>query len=70
MSLFKSTIDSVIADIKGKVDKLHVLAEAHALEAEAQAAVVAKAQAAAAFARQEEARAKAIAGKFLALISL
>ncbi|HWX29572.1 MAG TPA: hypothetical protein VNZ53_19270 [Steroidobacteraceae bacterium] len=68
MGLFKTTIDSIISDIKSKIEKLHLVAELHADAAKVQAEVEAAAAAARTFAENEYARAKAIAAKFEALI--
>ena len=69
MGLFSGlTIDSIIADITAKIEKLHLVAEVHAEAAKVQAEVEVAAGRARAFAESEYGRAKAIAAKFEALI--
>lgn len=68
MSFFKQSIDGIVADITSKITKLHVVAEAHKLEAEAHDAVIAERVQLALFFRKEADRAKAIALKLEALI--
>jgi cell division protein FtsB len=71
MGLFKSlTIDGLIADIKAKIEGLHVVAEAHAAFANLKAEEEKLAAEARKFAEDEYARAKAIAAKFSALIEV
>lgn len=67
--IVKTDIDSIIQDIVLKVENLHVVAEAHAVEQKAQQAVIAEAQKAEAFAAKEYARAKAIAERLTALVN-
>jgi hypothetical protein len=69
MGLFKNTVDSIIADISAKIEKLSVVAEAHALAAQLHRDVIDERQKLVNFANQEEARARSIAAKFKALIS-
>jgi hypothetical protein len=69
MNWFKTTIDDVVADIDRKVTQLGVIAEAKKLEAEAHDEVVKVRTELGAFARAEEARIKAIAAEFKALIA-
>lgn len=68
-SFFVSSVDGLVADIETRVAKLHVVADLHKAEAELQQKVIAEKQALVAFAQKEEARARAIAAKFKALIS-
>lgn len=71
MGFFKTlTIDGLIADIKAKIEGLHVVAEAHAALANAKAEEEKLAKEAREFAETEYARAKAIAAKFAALIEV
>jgi hypothetical protein len=69
VSLFTKSIDSIIADITAKIEQLHIVAEYHKVAAEAHAAIVAERTKLANLALKEEARAKAIAAKFAALVS-
>ena len=69
MGLFKHTVDSIIADISAKVEKLHIVAEAHAAAEVAHNEEVLLRQKLAAAARAEYTRAKAIAAKLTALVS-
>lgn len=69
MGLFKNTVDSIIADISAKVEKLHIVAEAHAEAEKIHNAVIAERTKLVAEARAEFARAKAIAAKLTALVS-
>lgn len=66
---FKHTVDSIIADISAKVEKLHIVAEAHAAAEVAHSAEASLRSKLAAEARAEYTRAKSIAAKFAALIS-
>lgn len=68
MGLFKTSIDSIISDIKSKIEKLHVVAELHAAEADLQLNIEKAAATARQFAEAEYARAKSIAAKFEALV--
>lgn len=68
-SLFIGTIDSVIADVEKRVNKLELLAEAHKVEAELHQKEIEVRTELKAFAEKEAARATVIAGKFRDLIS-
>lgn len=63
------SIDSVIGGILRSIEHLHVIAEAHTLDANMHDAVAIEKAKLAAFARSESARAKAIALKFTALVT-
>jgi hypothetical protein len=68
-SLFtRQTVDSIIADIEAKVDKLNVVAELHIREIAAHNAVIDEKTKLVALARTEFSRAKSIAGKLADLI--
>jgi len=69
MGLFSHTVDSIIADISAKVEKLHVVAEAHAEAVKIHNAEIAVRTRLVATANAEFARAKAIAAKLTALVS-
>lgn len=68
-SFFASSVDGLVADIEARVAKLNVVADAHKVEADLHAKVIAEKQKLVEFAQKEEARARAIAAKFKALIS-
>lgn len=68
-SLFVKSVDSIIADITQKIEHLHIVAEAHAVEQAVQQKIIAEASAAKAFAEAEYSRAKTIASKLTALVS-
>lgn len=70
MGLFSKTIDSIISDITSKIEQLHIVAEAHATEANVQAAIEAEAAKLRVFAQNEYGRAKALAAKFEALVKV
>lgn len=65
----KLTVDSIAEDIKSKVEKLHVVAEAKALEVKAHEEVVKLKIELSQLATAEIAKAKSIASKLEALIS-
>lgn len=68
-SLFRKSVDSIVADIQAKVEALHIAADFHSAEAQVHAeAVQAKIKLTNA-ASAEAGRAKAIATKLEALIS-
>lgn len=71
MGFFKSlTIDGLVADIKAKIEGLHLVAELHADAAKMQLAAENEAKKLREFAETEYARAKAIAAKFEDLIKV
>lgn len=68
-SWFQSSVDSIIADISAKIEKLHIVAEAHAEAIVVHGVVISERQKLVAFAQAEYNRAQSIAAKFMALIS-
>lgn len=68
-SFFTKSVDSIVADISDRVEQLHVVADAKALEAKLHDEEVAARTFLRDLATKEVARAKAIAAKFEALIS-
>jgi hypothetical protein len=68
-SLFKRSVDSIIADIQTRIDQLHIVAEAHAEAAKLHSAEIEFRTRLVATAEAEYARAKSIATKFGELIS-
>lgn len=68
MGFLRQTVDSIVADIQSKVERLHIVAEAKAAEAEVHNAIVAERQKLAAEAKAVEARARSVAQKFANLI--
>lgn len=69
MSFFTNTVESIVSDITGKIEKLHAVAEAKHIEAQAHDAVATERIKLASEARSVRDRAKTIAEKFTALIS-
>jgi hypothetical protein len=69
MGLFRHTVDSIIADIAAKVEKLGIVAEAHAEAEKLHSAEIALRTELVSKARAEFARAQTIAAKLTALIS-
>lgn len=65
----KSTVDSLISDVEQRVTHLTVVADAKAVEQKVHAEALAARQRLYDAASREEARARAIAAKFKALIS-
>lgn len=68
-SLFAPTVDSIVADISAKAAKLHVVAEAKALEAEAHAKEIAIRTKLQTDAAAVVSRARLVAARFEALVS-
>lgn len=68
-TLFKKTVDSVVADLQAKVGHLETLVKQHVVEAEAYALAEAKAVEAKFAALEASARASRIATKVKELIS-
>lgn len=68
-SLFIGTIDSVIADVEKRVNKLELLAEARKVEAKLHQKEIEVRTELKAFAEKEAARATVVASKFRDLIS-
>jgi hypothetical protein len=65
----KADIDSIVADIRTKIEHLHAVAEAHAVAREVQVKIMGEAILAKQSAETEYARAKFIASKLETLIS-
>jgi hypothetical protein len=70
MGLFSTTIDDIISDITSKIEKLHIVAEAHAEAALFHTQAEAYAAKARTLAESEYARAKSLAAKFEALVKV
>lgn len=68
-SLFAPTVDSIVADISAKAAKLHIIAEAKAIEAEVHAREIALRAKLQGDALAVVTRAKSVAAKFEALVS-
>ena len=68
-SFFSRELHQILGDITQKIEELHAHADAKLQEFEQHNAIAADALAAASAAKQVEEKARAIAGKFTALIS-